>query len=151
MIHVSRDKCFPKEMKLTFIRRLARETFKISKITADITIVFTDNPSIRKLNKEYRKIDAITDVLSFPSDEIDPQTDIRYLGDIIISLDRAQDQAFQAGRTISDELSMLIVHGCLHLSGYDHTSQTEKETMKNLQESILLSQGISNYSWPEEE
>lgn len=151
MIHVSRGKHFPKDLNLAFIRQLARETWKKTDLSGDATIVFTNNRSIRKLNREYRKIDSVTDVLSFPSDIIDPQTKTRYLGDIIISVEKACDQASEAGRTLFDELSMLIVHGCLHLAGLDHASRAEKESMKSLQEAILVSQGINNYAWPEED
>jgi probable rRNA maturation factor len=151
MIHVTRSTALPKEMNLKMIRRIARQSFSKMKVTGDASIVFTDNRKIQSLNKEYRNIDACTDVLSFSSDEIDPMTNARYLGDIIISTDRAQEQSQQAGRPFFDELSMLIVHGCLHLSGLDHSTTGEKETMKGMQESILSSLGVINSSWPEDD
>jgi probable rRNA maturation factor len=150
MIHVSRESVLPKEMTLAYIRHIAEVTFTRMGLMGDSSIVFTNNASIQNLNREYRKIDSPTDVLSFPSDEIDPMTNCRYLGDIIISTERALSQSEQAGRPFVDELAMLIVHGCLHLSGLDHSTEGEKTIMQENQEAILQTLGVKNSNWPED-
>ena len=149
MIHISRRSALPEKMSLSDIRLPAREALKRAGCQGDLTVVLTDNRTIKNLNREYRKNDSITDVLSFQSDEIDPQTNVRYLGDIIISVEKANEQAKQNGRSFFEEMTMLIVHGCLHLSGFDHASNDEKESMRRMQESILSSLGVANYTWPE--
>lgn len=111
-------------------------------LDGDLSIVFCDNSYIRQMNQEYRGIDRPTDVLSFPSEEIDPESNRRYFGDIIISYPQAVSQAEEAGNAIQSEISMLVVHGVLHLKGYDHTSTTGKKEMWDLQTSILSTLGI---------
>jgi probable rRNA maturation factor len=109
----------------------------------DLSIVVCDDDFIQNLNKEYRDVDRPTDVLSFPSDEIDPGDGTRYLGDIIISLPRATAQAIDAHHPVAEELSMLAIHGVLHLLGYDHHTETEKQIMWQKQAQLLLSLGIT--------
>lgn len=150
MIHVTRKIPLPQDLPLSRIRQIALDTFAVTGLIGDASLVFTDDQEIRELNSEYRDIDAPTDVLSFPSEEIDPQTGSRYLGDVIISVERAQLQAKTANHPWVEELTMLIVHGCLHLSGFDHYVDDGRKVMKNHQEAILKSLGIVNFSWPEE-
>ena len=98
----------------------------------EISVTFTDNENIRELNKEYRDIDRETDVLSFPMDEDD------MLGDIVISLEKAKEQAEEYGHSIEREISFLCVHSCLHLLGYDHeTSEEDEREMFAKQEEVL--------------
>ena len=98
----------------------------------EISVTFTDSENIRELNKEYRNIDRETDVLSFPMDEED------MLGDIVISLEKAKEQAEEYGHSIEREISFLCVHSCLHLLGYDHeTSEEDEREMFAKQEEIL--------------
>jgi probable rRNA maturation factor len=108
----------------------------------DLSIVFCDNSYIQQMNREYRGMDRPTDVLSFPSDEIDPESNRRYFGDIIISYPQAVSQSEEAGNPIQSEISMLVTHGILHLKGYDHTTPDEKKEMWDLQTSILSQLGI---------
>ncbi len=150
MIHVSRKMPLPIEISLKIIRKTGKTVLKTMGIDGDLSIVFTNNFEIQQLNKDYRQFDSPTDVLSFPSNEIDPNTHIRYLGDVIISVEKALTQSQQAGRDIMDEITMLIVHGCLHLTGLDHSTKQEKEKMQYYQESILTSLGVRNPAWPEE-
>jgi probable rRNA maturation factor len=112
-------------------------------IQVELSIVVCDDPFIHELNKQYRNVDRPTDVLSFPSDETDPESGFRYLGDIIISLPHAIAQASEAGHPLADELSMLAIHGVLHLLGFDHTTDVEKKEMWAKQESCLKSLGIT--------
>jgi probable rRNA maturation factor len=151
MIHVSRITPLPDDLNLVRIRQIANMVFSSQKFSGDASIIFTDNKSIQKLNRDYRDIDAATDVLSFPSEEIDPDTSIRYIGDVIISTEKALTQSKSANRSHTDELTMLIVHGCLHLTGLDHATQVEKNLMKMHQEDLLKIFGVENSSWPEEE
>lgn len=121
------------------------------KVSSDLTIVITDDRQIQKLNKKFRGIDSVTDVLSFPSDQVDPESGIEYLGDIIISYPRAVDQAARAGHLVETELQVLIVHGTLHLLGFDHDNIMEKDKMWNAQEMIFKNLGIPNVKLTEAE
>ena len=103
----------------------------------DITIIIEDDPFIQKLNRQYRGINSPTDVLSFDIDHIDPETGRRYLGDIIISAETASRQAQEHGVQIMDEIRLLIVHGILHLFGFDHSSPEEEREMWSKQEEII--------------
>ncbi len=107
------------------------------KPSADVTIRLTDDAEIRKLNHAFRGVDRATDVLSFNQDMIDPETGRLYLGDIVISLDRVKQQAAEHGHTPFQECALLAIHGTLHLLGYDHAEQDEKEIMWNIQSKLL--------------
>ena len=111
-------------------------------LKADLSVVVCDDEFIHNLNLQYRNVDRPTDVLSFGSDEVDPESGIRYLGDIIISLPRASAQAAEANHPVTDEISMLAIHGVLHLSGYDHQTDEEKSLMWAKQSEYLHSLGI---------
>lgn len=110
----------------------------------DLSVVITDNPQIRKLNKKFRKIDTESDVLSFPSYEIDPDTGKGYLGDIIISYTQALKQASLSNQPIENELQLLTIHGVLHLIGFDHTTQEDKTRMWEVQDKVLRILGITD-------
>jgi probable rRNA maturation factor len=111
--------------------------------TSEITVVLDDDAHIQNLNLQFLGIDGPTDVLSFPSDEIDPETENRYLGDIIISYPRAVAQAQAAGHSVESELQLLVVHGTLHLLGYDHAEENEKRNMWEVQRNILTTLGVT--------
>ena len=116
----------------------------------DLSIVLTDNAHLHELNLNYLGVDSPTDVLSFPASETDPETGARYIGDILISIPRAQEQADAAGHPLESEVQLLIVHGMLHLLGYDHTEPDEKEHMWKEQSEILESLGLGNIKIHEE-
>ena len=103
----------------------------------DLSIVLTDDRQLQELNLEYLDIDAPTDVLSFPSGEQDPDTGKTYIGDVIISYERAVKQAESANVPPEHELCMLVVHGVLHLLGYDHTNEHKKSEMWAVQDKVL--------------
>lgn len=111
---------------------------------AIFNIIIVDNKKIRELNKMYRNKDTETDVISFALEDeksvISP--DIRVLGDIYISIDKARSQAEEFGHSLKRELSFLAVHGFLHLLQYDHMNETDEKIMFNLQEEILNEYGI---------
>ena len=127
------------------IRRAIGAALKYEKFYADaeISVTFTDNEGIRALNSEYRNIDRATDVLSFPLLEREDVLDIDgeetvCLGDIVISLERADFQAKEYGHSFERECAFLCVHSVLHLLGYDHELGKEQENeMFAKQEEIL--------------
>ena len=108
---------------------------------AGFTIVITSDELIQELNREYRDIDVPTDVLSFQADTIDPENGALYLGDVLISYPHAEIQATAGGHSTEDELQLLVVHGILHLLGYDHAYPDEKEEMWTAQEDIRAQLG----------
>ena len=103
----------------------------------EVSILFCDDVYIRQLNRQYRSIDAATDVLSFPQGEQYHEGETYYAGDIIISLDSCIRQAEELGITPNEELKRLIVHGILHLKGMDHKTDTTYDEMMGLQENLL--------------
>jgi probable rRNA maturation factor len=107
----------------------------------DMTIVLSDDAELRTLNLQFMGIDAPTDVLSFPADEVDPESGERYLGDIILSVERAKEQSGQGNHPIEAEIQLLIVHGVLHLLGYDHANPEGKARMWSVQAEILKELG----------
>lgn len=111
-----------------------------------ITITFTTPQNIKEINKQYRNIDKATDVLSFPMFEKDElETKIKnkdyvcedVLGDIIISIEKVQEQAEEYGHSFERELSYMIVHGFYHLMGYDHIKEEDKKVMRPKEEKVL--------------
>jgi len=109
----------------------------------EVTLVITDDVQIKDLNRQFREMDNVTDVLSFPSDEIDLDTGKPYLGDIIISFPQAHTQAIQAGHPVETELQLLTVHGMLHLLGFDHANEEEKSEMWAMQAKVLEKLGLA--------
>jgi len=110
----------------------------------ELSIVLTDEKKLHELNRDFLGIDAPTDVLSFPAFESDPETGARYLGDILISLPRAVEQAHAAGHSVQDELQLLVVHGVLHLLGHDHAEPQEKARMWTVQAALLEKLGLAH-------
>lgn len=108
----------------------------------ELTIQLTDADAVRRLNRQFRGEDRPTDVLSFSNGEIDPDTDVRYHGDVVIALPVARAQAESAGHSLEAELSLLTIHGVLHLFGHDHASENEQAEMWSLQGEILASLGF---------
>ncbi len=117
---------------------------------SELTVVIEGDQAVHELNRQFLGIDAPTDVLSFPAGEEDPDTGNLYLGDIIISLPKAQAQAAAGGHDVSAELQLLVVHGVLHLLGMDHAEPEEKERMWSIQRGILNQLGVRITRWPED-
>lgn len=107
------------------------------KTPAALSLLLTDDETLRALNRRYRGLDQTTDVLSFP--ETDPLAgeEVRYLGDIAISVAQARRQAAQGQHTLAAELQLLTVHGVLHLLGYDHLEPEAKAHMWAVQAAVL--------------
>lgn len=128
----------------------------------EVNITFTDDNGIRLLNRDFRGLDVPTDVLSFPMAEYVPPADFSMLeeegaaaayfnpgsgelllGDIVISLERADEQAKQYGHSLKREICFLTAHSMLHLMGYDHMAEEERKVMEDKQEEILNALGIT--------
>jgi probable rRNA maturation factor len=109
---------------------------------SDLSILVEDDLYIQQLNNEFIGDDAPTDVLSFPAGHLDPDTGHVYLGDVIISFPTANKQAIQAGHSLETEISLLVVHGVLHLLGYDHDKPEGKTKMWSAQSQILDIVGV---------
>ena len=116
----------------------------------DISIAIEDDAHLKDLNLQFLGIDNPTDVLSFPSEEMDPDTGHLYLGDIIVSLPTASVQASAAGHPLQNEIQLLVVHGVLHLLGYDHTTPILKSKMWSLQAQILQDLAVKINKLPED-
>ena len=153
MIYVSITDPFKESADETSLDTAASSVLDHQKVKpedVDLSIVVTDDASLQDLNREYRGMDAPTDVLSFSLNEKDPETNRLYLGDVIISFTRAQDQAAKAGHAVIAELQLLTVHGVLHLMGYDHANPEEKEKMWLVQQEILTILNVKVNQWPED-
>ena len=109
------------------------------------TIIFVTPEEIHELNKQYRGVDRVTDVISFALEDAHDVslTDLRVLGDIYICIDRMKEQAIEYGHSETRELSFLTVHGLLHLLGYDHQTKEDEEIMFGLQRKILSDLNIN--------
>jgi len=104
---------------------------------AEVSVSVVDEDEIRELNKEFRDIDKVTDVLSFPIGDINPETKEVVLGDIVLCAQKIIDQANEYGHTRKRELAFLTCHSMLHLLGYDHMEDAERLEMEALQKDIL--------------
>lgn len=111
---------------------------------AIFNIIIVDNDIIHKINKQYRKIDRPTDVISFALEDNKDFIDIGYriLGDIYISIDKVKEQSINYNHSFLRELAFLSVHGLLHLLGYDHMNKEDEKEMFELQELILNEFGV---------
>ena len=104
----------------------------------EFNIIFIDNPRIHEINLTYRGVDRPTDVISFAlEDNKTIDLGVRLLGDIYISIDKAKEQATSFGHSLRREISFLVVHGLLHLLGYDHMTEEEEKVMFAKQEELL--------------
>ncbi len=126
-----------------FLEKVAEKTLKIAgvKKKAEISLVIVSNKKIKELNKKYRGIDKITDVLSFGQTKkfIEPPDNILRLGEIFISYQKAKTQAIQHQQIIKKEIAFLFIHGILHLLGYEHRRKKDAEIMQKLEDKILYS------------
>lgn len=141
--------------KISYNKNLQRVILNVVKAVAkqhklpentETSILLVDNNYIQELNFLYRGMNQVTDVLSFAMNELgedEPDFDfsgeVHVLGDIVISLERAQAQSEEYGHSFERELGFLVAHGMLHLLGYDHENEEEEKAMRFLQEKILKS------------
>lgn len=132
------------------IRKCCAAVLKKEGITdsCEISVTVVDNETIRELNSQTRGIDKETDVLSFPLGEngeyeVNYATDALLLGDIVISLSKAVEQAQEYGHSVEREIAFLTVHSMLHLLGYDHIEDSDRKVMRVREEEILNYMGIT--------
>lgn len=132
------------EDERTSMERAALAALESEARDGDLTILVDTPDRIRTLNREFRNVDAVTDVLTFPAweGEISLSAD-GYLGDIMICYERAKEQAVSYGHSLERELSFLAVHGVLHLLGYDHMTEADERVMREKQTTILDSIGVT--------
>ncbi len=139
------------------IRRTCNAVLKMEQFegSAEVSVTFVDNEQIRELNKQYRDKDAATDVLSFPMGEngvydINHSTGAKILGDVVISVERAVEQAERYGHSLEREIGYLTAHSMLHLLGYDHENGGLEKVRMREKEELVMSQlglpGTSSYT-----
>ena len=143
MIHIEVSENLSSETEAEVLVRAAKASLAYHNAPeeSDLTILLTTDDQLHKLNLEYLDVDGPTDVLAFPADYIDPDTETAYLGDILISLERAELQAQAGGHSVKAEVELLVVHGVLHLLDYDHAESDEKSRMWAAQAEILAHLG----------
>ena len=126
-----------KENILEF-KKLIKNIFLFDKSKSIMNIIFVNDDEIHKINKEYRDIDRVTDVISFAlNDEKDFLIKTEELGDIFICIDQAKRQAEEYNHSLDREIGFLSVHGYLHLNGYDHMTKEDEEIIFKKQDEIL--------------
>ena len=132
------------EEERTSIKRAAEAALAFENRSGDLTILIDTPERIQTLNREFRNVDRVTDVLTFPAweGEISLSAD-GYLGDIMICYERAKEQAAEYGHSLERELSFLAVHGVLHLLGYDHITEPDERIMRERQTEILNGIGVT--------
>lgn len=128
------------------LRRCCNAAIQLEKLSGEyeVNITFVENEKIRELNAKYRNKDSVTDVLSFPMHEdgdfpINPETNFKMLGDVVISVERAVEQAKEYDHSLRRELGFLTTHSVLHLLGYDHENGgIQAATMREREEEIMI-------------
>ncbi len=151
------DKIKVEEELEKLLERTVKESIKLSDLDAgcEVSITLVDDSKIKEINLEFRNIDSATDVLSFPILEMDEGTvlstegdvdrdeNLLLLGDIVISLERAEKQAEEYGHTFYREVAFLTTHGVFHLLGYDHMNDEQESKMLGKQEEVLKVLGLA--------
>jgi len=142
-----------------FIKRVLERALKHLNQPSELlemSLSIVSPEQIQELNKSFREVDKVTDVLSFPTcdnptrgaitvvcEDVNPETDLVNIGDIVICLERAKEQAKEYGHSLKRELAFLSLHGLLHLLGYDHIEEEDEKQMIALQKEILDQAGIT--------
>lgn len=158
VLELSTDLQFKDELNPLVIESVVKQTLAAECVTgAALSIVITDDENVRALNEEYRGVDETTDVLSFGMESAGdasfplPPDAPRQLGEIIISFEQAQRQADEFGHTVGHEVSLLIVHGILHLLGYDHVTLEQQAVMMAREQALVEFSSLIERSLPEPE
>jgi probable rRNA maturation factor len=141
MIHVQAPS-EPPGVTADLVRAAAEAALAHEGATGDLTVVLAGDAQLQALNRQYLGMDAPTDVLAFPTEQPDPESGARYLGDILISMQRAAVQARRAGHPLESEVQLLTVHGVLHLLGHDHADAQAKSRMWSAQDAVLRGLGL---------
>ena len=147
-VHLRVAAAFRKNVQRASLRQAVRSTFESAarEQSGELSLVIGDDSQLRVLNRTYRGVDAPTDVLAFVGSEAEepvPHEDgTVYHGDVIISYPRAVEQAAVYGHPVEEELWLLVIHGVLHLLGYDHERAADKEEMWRVQGAALARLGV---------
>ncbi len=124
------------------LKRVVEKVLRWEERPGEVTVVVTDEQGIRELNRDFLGRDRVTDVLAFATQEeggpfVPAPEAGNYLGDVIVCYPRAEQQALEEDHSVQEELALLVVHGVLHLLGYDHATEEEQAAMWALQDEIL--------------
>jgi len=120
------------------IKSVVKEIFYSFDINnAELSVSFVGDEEIRELNNQFRSTDEATDILAFPLNESNPETGVIIYGDLVISYPTATKQYAKHFNTVSDEIIYLVIHGVLHLFGFDHTTIGEKKKMFSIQNELF--------------
>ena len=132
-------------LRSTTLRAIAKDALvRLGRPRATVSIVLTDDETVRALNRDFREVDRPTDVLSFPladPEQVADSDSAVFLGEIYISLDTARAQARAARRPLGREVAHLAIHGLLHLLGYDHATPAQRRTMNAVELKLLRALG----------
>ena len=139
MLNLISPNSYSREIDQSRLGLALRETAKVLGLTNNVslTLRLTNNRTIRQFNLYWRNENSPTDVLSFENAFTDPETGEEYLGDIVISFEKARQQAKMGGHTVQSEIELLFVHGLLHLAGFNHDREDEWKKMTGAQDEIL--------------
>ena len=113
------------------------QVLQVDPNTVEVNYAFISPREIHALNNKFRNVDKVTDVLSFPDGDVNPETNRRFMGDVLICRKVARQQAKEIGHSLKDEITFLQVHGTLHLFGYDHIDPDDEVKMFGLQRKIM--------------
>ena len=113
------------------------QVLEVDPTTVEVNYAFVSPREIHALNQKFRQVDKVTDVLSFPDGDINPETNRRFMGDVLICRAVAEQQAEELGHSTEHEITFLQVHGTLHLFGYDHIDPDDEVKMLGLQRKIM--------------
>jgi probable rRNA maturation factor len=141
------DKDFQKHLRKEWLRRVVEHSLAARDIASEVELglLITDDETVRKLNQEYRGVDEPTDVLSFAlvekkpgsSSFVTPPDGLLHLGEVVISYPQAARQAEENNHQVKEEVALLVIHGILHLLGYEHDEPAREREMRALEERIL--------------
>lgn len=145
MIEIEIDQNFSDQVEISDLQAVADKVLAITEtsLESEIGLQIIEDAQMQQLNLQYMGIDSPTDVLSFPVPFQNPDTGNPYLGDILISYPTAVRQAEAAGHPVAEEICLLLVHGILHLLGYDHLTTEDKTAMWDIQDTILTALQIN--------
>jgi probable rRNA maturation factor len=145
MISIEIDQQFEQDISTDTLIPVVEAVFAHQQLPPNpsLSIKISDDDAIRVLNHTYLGIDTPTDVLSFPLPFDHPESGDHYYGDIIISFPTAAAQAQLGGHPVEDEIKLLVVHGLLHLLGFDHAVEADKKEMWSLQSQLLTALNIN--------
>lgn len=127
-----------KGIRIKPIKKIARRVLECECIDdVEVSIVLTDDGFIKELNRRWRGVDSPTDLIAFPfTEKKDKMGDYTCLGEVVISLDAVRCQAKELGHSIEDELKILLIHGILHLLGYDHNDKEDSSKMEEREKEL---------------